>query len=69
MYENVHVLIHFLQIQFYIYCYIQDRHTENEIRSQWDLTDILQRRSLAVRILFFLSKFYILFDKGRKGYS
>ena len=32
VYENVHVLIQFLQIQVYVYCYIQGRHTESDIR-------------------------------------
>ena len=40
VYENVHVLIQLLQIRVYVYRYIQDRHTENDIRSQRHLTDI-----------------------------
>ena len=34
VYENVHVLNQLLQIQVNVYCYIQDRHTESDIRSQ-----------------------------------
>ena len=40
VYENVHVLIQFLQIKVYVYCYTQDRHTESDIRFQCHLTDI-----------------------------
>ena len=40
VYGNVHVLIQLLQIRFYVYGYIQERHTESDIHSQWHLTDI-----------------------------
>ena len=45
MYENVLVLIQLLQIRFYVYCYIQGRHSLHN----------LHRRSLAVRFLFFFN--------------
>ena len=40
VYENVQVLIQLLQIKVFVYCYIQGRHTESDIRSQCHLTDI-----------------------------
>ena len=40
VYEYVHVLIQILQIKCYVECYIQDRHTESDIRSQCHLTVI-----------------------------
>ena len=68
VYGNVHVLIQLLQIELYVYCYIQGRHTESDIRSQGHLTDIaycLHRRSLAVHYLLSSKSWvHIFLDNG-----
>ena len=65
VYENVHVLIQLLQIQFYVYCYIQDRHTESDIRSRRHLNDIGYIDAHLLCAFCFSSKSYQKWVSGR----
>ena len=66
MYENVHVLNQLLQMRFYVCCYIQNSHTESDIRSQWHLTDIAYMHCICdIRLCVYIVT--ITASRGRKG--
>ena len=48
VYENVHVLIQFLQIKVYVYCYIQGRHTESDMYNVFRLLSYFVQSLLKV---------------------